>query len=146
VPFALFSGACIAFALWFGWRRRADGLWIGIPLSLLWIIGLLLIRLPSVSYLIQLPVIGAAGAFFALMTAPDVLGFEWRLVVMTVSPTPAFLVLFSILPPIYSALHSRPDASGPRSAALPFLVLGSLVVIAMILPQLVLLYRRGKSS
>lgn len=142
MPLALISGAGLMIGLWFGWQRRSRGLWIGAPLSLLWLLALLSIKAPAVSYLIQLPMIGAAAGFIALMTAPETLTFGWRLGVMMISPAPAFLVLFYILRPVYVGLASRPDASGPRAAALPFLVSGSLLVVAMILPQLVLLCRR----
>jgi hypothetical protein len=125
---------------------HSQGLWIGVPLSLILILTFLAIEVPAMSYLVQLPMLAATLAFMLLVTAPDILGIGWRLIAMMICPAVPALIIVAILPLVYTALISRPDASGPRSAAVPFLMVGALLTVVMLLPGLVLVFRRRRTT
>jgi hypothetical protein len=146
LPLACVSALLLVMALWLGWRRRTRGLWIGVPLSLVLILTFLAIKVPAMSYLVQLPMLAATLAFMLLATAPAVFDVGWRLIAMVVCTAIPALIIVSILPPVFTALVSRPDASGPRSAAVPFLVIGIILTILMWLPELVLVFRRRRTT
>jgi len=146
LPLACVDGLLLVIALWVGWRRHAQGLWIGVPLSLMLILTFLTVEVPAVSYLVQLPMLAAALAFMLLVTAPDIFGIGWRLIAMMICTGVPALIIVAILPLVYTALISRPDASGPRSAAMPFLMVGVLFTVVMLLPELVLVFRRRRTT
>ena len=79
LPLACVVGLLLVIALWVGWRRHAQGLWIVVPLSLILILTFLSVGVPAMSYLVQLPMLAATLAFTLLVTAPDIFGIGWRL-------------------------------------------------------------------
>lgn len=146
LPLACVVGLLLVIALWVGWRRHAQGLWIVVPLSLILILTFLSVGVPAMSYLVQLPMLAATLAFTLLVTAPDIFGIGWRLIAMMLCTAVPALIIVAILQPVYTALVSRPDASGPRSAAVPFLMVGVLLAVLMLLPELVLVFRRRRTT
>jgi hypothetical protein len=123
----------LVLAAWIGWRRRASGVWIAIPLAIPAVLLLLVAgAAPGVSYLLEWPLTGGLLALAVLLTAPPAIGFGWRAAVLLLAPAPAFLLIASMMHAVLVALGN---------AATPIIAAAWLLILVCVLPQVVLLAR-----
>ena len=135
-PLALATLLGLLVVLAAGLRRRARGVWLGIPLLAiaalqLWVIGLA----PGASYLLEWPLLGAVAAFGILVLAPRELKLNGGVVAMAFCAAPAFLLVVPMLSGVVTAFTLR--------GAIPVLAAAALLVLLCVLPQLTLLLRRS---
>jgi hypothetical protein len=135
-PFAWATLLALAAGIGVAVRRRTRGLVMGgllaIPAAvLLWVAGVA----PGASYVIQWPLAGGVLAYLAMVTAPRVVGMDWRLLIFAITPAPAFLLVAAMLRPLLVAL-------GPR--AVPVVVVSILLIVVCVLPQIILLTRKTR--
>ena len=133
LPLAWIAAVALAAAAWWGWKRRARGLWMAVPLALAALLAFLVAApAPGVSYLFEWPLLAAIAAFALLVTAPPTIAIGWRLAAMLLLPAPVLLLLLFPLGPVIVALGLR--ASAPvlaRAAALMLIGLSPQVALAL---------------
>jgi hypothetical protein len=127
-PLAWITAAALAAVALAGWRRRVRGFWFAVVLAIPAILQLLVARTaPGVTYLLEWPLAGAVIAYAIWMTAPPVITFGWRLLVLLLTPAASFLLMAPML-------HSLIVALGPRDGGIVAAVAVLWMLITMI-PQ-----------
>ncbi|MCX6621233.1 MAG: hypothetical protein NTY38_09160, partial [Acidobacteria bacterium] len=135
LPLAVLTAMGLAAAMWLGWRRKARGVWVGWPLTVVAALLFLTARpVPGISYLFQWPLAAGVTSLALLVTAEENLQLGWRTVALMLLPAGAILVLVEPLPQIVLAL-GWPGAATLVAGA-------SLLALIGVLPQLVLVFRR----
>jgi hypothetical protein len=135
MPLAWLTVAGLAIALAAGWRRRARGWWLAVPLGLVATLQLpLAASAPGATYLLAWPLLAAVAAFALRMTAPPRLGLGWRLAALWICPAPVFVLIAPLLSLLIVAL-------GAQGAA-PLLALAGPLMAVCVSPQLVFLFGR----
>jgi hypothetical protein len=120
-------------------RKRIRGKWLAIPLMVLALLQFLVARpAPGASYILEWPLLAGVAAFAAIVTAPPVLAFGWRIVLMALCPAAAML----LIAPLFSMMIT---ALGGRQAA-PVLVALTVAILISVSPQLVLAFRRTQPA
>jgi len=133
-PIAWLAAAGLAAAAWWGWKRRARGLWMAGPLAVVAALAFLVAApAPGVSYLLEWPLLAGIAAFALLVTAPPVVTVGWRLVVMLLCPAVVFLLLLFPVGTVIVAL-------GLRGAA-PVVAVAAILMLICVSPQLALAWR-----
>lgn len=132
LPIAWIALLGLAAAAWFG--RHVRGRWIAIPLGIMAVLAFLVaVPAPGAAYLLEWPLLAGIVSFALLVSAPNTLGFGWRLAGMLICPAAVFLLLVPFASTLIVAL-------GPRPAA-PILAVTVLAILTCLLPQLVLVFR-----
>ena len=133
MPIAWIALIGLVTAAWFG--RHARGRWIAIPLAILAALAFAVAAVAlGAAYLLEWPLLAGIVSFAFVVTAPETIGWGWRLTGMLVCPAPVFLLLVPFGSTLIVALGFRATA--------PILAFVVLAILTCISPQLLLLFRR----
>jgi hypothetical protein len=128
-PLAWLTAAGLAMAALAGWRRGVSGFWFGSILAIPAILQLAVANAaPGVTYILEWPLASAVIAYTVWMTAPRVIGADWRLGVLLLCPWAAFLLIAPMLRTLIVAL-------GPRAGGV-IVAVAALWMLITLFPQL----------
>jgi Peptidase family M28 len=137
-PLAWLVTLMVAIATWTGWRRRARGVWIAIPLGILAVTQLVVATtMPAASYLLTWPLMAAVISFAVLMTVSRSISFGARLGVMLACPAAPLLLLAPLVRTAVSVIPTR-----AYSVWIPLVTGLCSLILFTALPQLTLMLRR----
>jgi Peptidase family M28 len=107
-PLAWLIAVGLVMAALAGWRRRMRGFWFGFVLAIPAILLLMVAKAaPGVTYILEWPLALAVIAYAVWMTAPRVIGADWRLGVLLLCPAASFLLIAPMLRELIVALGPR---------------------------------------
>lgn len=139
-PLVVYSTAWVEVAAWLtiiglvgaaqaGWRRGVGGFWFAFVLMIPAILQLIVAKAaPGVTYLLEWPLAGAVISYAVWMTAPEVMGFGWRLAVLLITPAGPLLLLAPML-------HTVVVALGPRQGGI-IVAVAVVWILITLFPQL----------
>ena len=135
-PLAWLATAGLAAALWIA--RRTRGRWIAAALAPLAVLSIYICRTaPGASYLLEWPLIAGVASFALLVTAPKQLVPGWRFALLALLPAAVLMIVV----PFGLSVVKASRAVGLAIAA-PIVALVTLMILAALAPQLLLILRR----